>query len=200
MEIKEKAPHNTEASITELLSEKGFDFEIASSYGEPGYKSEKPIILANWSDLGDELTQSVESMFEIQYEDEWTVLYDEDCKAYRTSPDSYGWKPSIVLWKGEFVSWQWLKDNDELLEYIQGELCNNPRAACNCPIKDIDVDLNEIAEKVNENQYQSGLHEGMNDNPSEILNSFDDKARSKLFFRVNCVSQFSADFELWKLK
>jgi hypothetical protein len=58
----------------------------------------KGILFANWNNLPKGLDTILERAgFEVEWSDEWTTC--EDCqRAFRTSPDSYCWKPS-----GKFV-------------------------------------------------------------------------------------------------
>lgn len=189
---------NDASEICSFLEENDFDFQIAESYGEPGYSSDKPIILGDWNNLDDDTCDAIEEHFEIEWEDEWIVLYDEDCKAYRTSPDCYGWQPSTVFWKGEIVSWDWIKENGELADYVQDELAGNHKTALNCSLVGID-DLSRIAEEVSQERYQNGLHEHMTDDPKAILESFPEEERHYYFFRIDSTSQFHIEFELWKL-
>lgn len=189
---------NDTTAIQSFLDEKGFDYEIAISYGEPGYSSDKPIILGNWNELNDDTCDAIEEYFEIEWDDEWVILYDEDCAAYRTQANSYHWQPSTVFWRDELVSWNWLKENDFLLYYIRNELAGRHETALNCDLIDSD-DLSRIAEEVSTERYQSGLHEHMRDDPKAILESYPFEERHYYFFRIDSTSQFHIEFELWKL-
>lgn len=196
--MKNQIKFNDASEIYAFLKEKGFDFQIAESYGEPGYSSDNPIILGNWNDLDNDTCDAIEEHCEIEWEDEWVVLYDEEGQAYRTSPDGYRWQPSTVVWKGEIVSWDYIKENDLLLYYIRNELAGNHKTALNCSLVGID-DLSRIAKEVSQERYQSGLHEHMTDDPKAILESFPEEERHYYFFRIDSTSQFHIEFELWKL-
>ena len=183
--------------IINAIQERGIDFEIANSYGEPGYDSDKPILLANLNQFDKSELNAIERHYEINYDDEWTVLYEEDCKAYRTNPDCYGWQPSIVIWNCEYVSIPYLVESGNLKEYVESELTDNPLAALNSyAVKD--CHLEEFATCI---QYdlENGFHPGMNDNPKEILKLYPDR-RENMFFRIDSVSQFYLTFQLWEMK
>ena len=69
------------------LESRGIDFSSATEYGEPGYSTEKPVILfANWNALNRFEMRAVESVAEIEWSDEW-ITDDDGVKCYRTSPD-----------------------------------------------------------------------------------------------------------------
>ncbi len=75
------------------LSSRNFDFTVSTEYGEPGYSTDKPVILfANWNDLNKSEMNAVESVAEIEWSDEW--IQDDAGRAFRSQPDSYSWEPS----------------------------------------------------------------------------------------------------------
>jgi hypothetical protein len=67
----------------------------AAEYAERGYSNpSKGILFANWNYFSNDVFRLLESYgFECEWSDEWSTC--SDCgKAFRTSPDSYGWQPS----------------------------------------------------------------------------------------------------------
>ena len=184
-------------ALLEALGAKGFDYEIASEYGEPGYSTDKPIIFGNWNDLEQELINELEEAFEMEWSDEWVILYEEDCKAYRVKPDSYGWQPSIVLNDCAWVSFDWLVESGELQGYIERELCGNYKAALNTPCID-ESHLKPFASLL-EDGFESGLHAHMTDDPKAILESLPEEKRGRVFFRIDSTSQFSIGFQVWEM-
>lgn len=67
----------------------------ASAYAESGYDTPKRgILFANWNRFPRGFDSVLERAgYAVEWSDEWTTC--EDCgKAYRTSPDSYGWTPA----------------------------------------------------------------------------------------------------------
>ena len=179
--------------IINAFEERGMDYEVATGYGEPGYDTDKPVLLANWNELTRAECDAVERYFDIAWQDEWTVLYEEDGKAYRIQPDCYGWQPSIVIWGCEYMSQEWIVDSGNLLEYIQSELTDNPLSALNFRY-DVSDELDKFS-RVVESDYESGFHPWQNDNPKKILELFPDR-RHNMFFVVNAVGQFDCRFEL----
>src|SRR4029434_770624 len=72
----------------------------ASGYAEPGYDApEKGVVLANWNTLPRDLDRILERAgYAIEWSDEWSEC--ENCnRIVRTSPDSYGWRQSFVIYK-----------------------------------------------------------------------------------------------------
>ena len=85
--------------IIEKFEANNWEFSSANSYGEPGYDlgDKQGIILSNWNDVDQADKDELEKEFELEWSDEWLIDYDDDCKAYRTSSDSYDWTPSFQL-------------------------------------------------------------------------------------------------------
>ena len=70
----------------------------APGYAEPGYDQPKRgVVMANWNHLPKELDSILDRAgYTVEWSDEWTEC--SDCgKALRTSPDSYGWRPSYTV-------------------------------------------------------------------------------------------------------
>lgn len=174
----------------------GFDY--ANSYGEPGYSSEKPIILGDWNEFNQSELDAIERYFELEWYDEWTILYDEDSKAYLTTHDSYGWQSSIVIWNGEYVSYDYLKESGELSEYITEELCDSPLNALRGSHVSSE-DLEAIGAVLVKGDFENGFHAYQTDDPTKILELYPDR-REDMFFRIDGVGQFDVSFELWELK
>lgn len=183
--------------ILDALESRKFDYEIANSYGERGQHSDKPILLGNWNELNESELNAVERYFEIEWSDEWIVLYDEDCKAYRTMPNSYSRGLSVTIWNGEFVSFDYIRESGQLIDYILDELTDKPLNALSTDIIS-EEDLLEAGAVLVEGDFESGFHDHMNVTPQKIMNQYPDR-RQNMFFRVNCKSQFHIGFELWEL-
>ena len=82
--------------ILHALQDKHY-LEYCSHYGEPGYQDpEKSILFANWNPISKPICAYLEEAgYELEWSDEWYIDYNND-KAWRTSPDSYGWVRQIV--------------------------------------------------------------------------------------------------------
>lgn len=99
------------------------DVKLCSYYGEPGYTDpENGIVFANWNNISSTLANYLESAgYGLEWSDEWMIDYNHD-KAYRTSPDSYGWQSSIVL-SGDC---EWLTPDDGAFDVISELACTDP--------------------------------------------------------------------------
>ena len=88
--------HISSETIERLLEKRGAYPQWAPEYGEPGY-NEAPangIIFADWNQVNKRVYAWLEKHgFALEWSDEWTVIWDNDGKAYRTSPDCYQWRP-----------------------------------------------------------------------------------------------------------
>jgi hypothetical protein len=68
----------------------------ALKYGEPGYdQPEIGIIFADWNRVPRFVGEWLEHHgFSCEWEDEW--IEDDECRAWRTSPTSWDWRPSYT--------------------------------------------------------------------------------------------------------
>lgn len=163
----------------------------ASEYGEPGYDAPtKGVLFANWNYFPRGIDSILERAgFAIEWSDEWTVA--ENGKAYRTSPDSHGWKPSIVY--GEDCQ-EFCRDDvgDYIDDYI-AHLIDSPRHA-----DMFDVDWTEYGFENMNGVFESGFHPGQNDDPKKILTEYQQRFPSKEFlFQIPSVGQFDISFTIW---
>src|SRR3954467_13428569 len=73
--------------------------DACSTYGEPGYADPKAgILFANWNNVPEHISRGLERRgFAPEWSDEWLINHDGNSEHVRTSPDSYGWKPSYGL-------------------------------------------------------------------------------------------------------
>lgn len=193
--------------LEELLGrvQKYPEIEIASEYGEPGYTLEegKGILLGNWNADGGYkseeskrmaiITAHLEKYFELEWRDEWIVLYDDGCKAYRTSADSYSWTSSIEWFNGEAVSHNEITNDPEC--YFD-EFMDDPNKAWKIDA----VDLSEYGfSKVNLESFENGFYHGQNDNPKDILEGLQShNPEYNYIFELDSVGQFDIHFSVWK--
>jgi hypothetical protein len=86
-------------AIYQAFEDAQIDFDTANEYGEPGYDKplrSLPILLANWNYVSKEAYVALEEAgYALEWCDEW--ITDDDGHAYRTSPDSFMWRPSYTL-------------------------------------------------------------------------------------------------------
>lgn len=174
------------------LESRGFDFETASEYGEPGYSTDKPLIIfGNWNDLSRSELDAVESEMEIEWSDEWTT--DSDGRAFRTQPDCYSWRPSWFLHDGEIVPNDSLSgDADELRDY---GFVFEPGDSVELKSVPENVELSTIASLV-EDDCQTGLYPGQNDSPAEKLAKL---PHGEYCFQIDGKGQFNCTWSIWKL-
>lgn len=168
--------------------------ESCSKYGELGYTNpEKGILFANWNDISKPLQDYLEeSGFELEWSDEWYIDYDND-KAWRTSPDSYGWICALGYGDGYVLT-----PDDDISEWL--ELCeitdhNQPiRALPDFITQD---NLSEQGYVQHNGRFESGFHHGQNDDPSviskDLFDSIDDI--ESVVFRISNAGQFDIHFE-----
>jgi len=184
----------TQTRISKILSgleSRGFDFETASEYGEPGYSTDKPLIIfGNWNDLQKSTIDAIKSEMEMEWDDEW--LIDGNGRAFRQTPDCYSWRPSFFVHDGEVVAIDSLTgDVDELRYY---GFIFEP-GDCNLKSVPENFDLSAIAEMLPD-EYVTGLHPGQNDNPEVILKSL---PMGEYAFRIDGKGQFDCSWSIWKI-
>jgi hypothetical protein len=181
-----------EREILEEFENNNFYFETADTYGEPGYQTDKLIVLGDWNSLEQKDIDFLETIFDLQWYDEWTV--DSNGKCYRTQPDSYFWQPSYVVSNGEIIGMEDLvSDTDAFVEWIEDEFIDNPATAINNRMVTDEI-LNAVATEISSG-YENGWY-GIEDNPEKILEKVEGEG---YFFRIDGVSQFCISFELWRL-
>lgn len=190
----------TSQNIIELLEKHQIDIEFASEYGEPGYELDADkdcILFANWNTveekIGRKTLDQIERKFELEWSDEWLIDYDNDCKAYRTSPDSYDWLPSYQYTdSGELFTRDSVADyEDDYVDY----LINNSDHANLFLTHDKLIELGFI--KFNQETFESGLHEHMNDNPHKILSECQKVNPGDYIFSDLTNSQFCTQFNVY---
>lgn len=165
----------------------------SSGCNEPGY-DDKPVIKANWNNIPDKVYKALEGMgFSCEWEDEW-IECDNCHKSFRSSPNSYGWEMFGVILDGyalcgDCIEW------DEYLESLE----NQSRKAVTCALFYHHED--EITSRYGliKDGFENGLHEGMNDNPQNILNDLlkQDPA-GRYIFVISDQSQFYITFQVYK--
>lgn len=199
---------NTSISkILNGLTARGIDFETATEYGEPGYSTDKPLIVfANWNHLnkGDKegftrrsTMDAIEKHVEIEWSDEWTTGADNG-KAYRTQPDCHGWTPYYIIQDDcEIVGIdELLADDSKLSDYLVS-IENNDRQTV---MDHISPDkLEELGYKEVEGDFQSGFHPGQTDKPADILaRLLTENPEGRYIFRIDGKGQFDITFSVYQ--
>jgi hypothetical protein len=180
-----------------FLDSREIDYITASSYGEPGYGTDKDIIiLANWNELSREDVNAIEKVAEIEWSDEWIV--DDDDRAFRTQGDCYHWQPSCIITDdGDVVGAdKMLADPVMLREWINFEYVGKKRKALSSAVITREA-LERAGCKLLVDKRENGWHQHMTDNPDAVLAEV--KPTGNWFFRISDVSQFYIVFELWQM-
>lgn len=187
------------------LESRGIDFTTAAEYAEPGYKTDKPVIVfANWNELGKvegsretdftkarKHERALESLVECAWSDEWSTC--DDCqRAVRTSGDSYGWT-SFYRWQGDcaIVCLDCLaKDVPAYLETLEDD--SNTAAPDDSRFNPADHGYT-----LHDETYETGFHPGQDANPAKILKALHAMGKEKIIFRIAGKGQFDVTWEAY---
>lgn len=180
---------------------------VVLGYAEPGYgglvADDVVIALGNWNRIsryrehahpGDDLPARLGKRIEqagadIQWSDEW----DTCCRcgrAIRVSPDSYSWKRSYVVENDCEVSCGdcTLEDPASYLASLEGD---ESRAVT------LDVDPAKHGYKRLPRDFESGFHQGQDDDPGAIAKALRARGVERFLFRVDDVGQFDVSFSAY---
>lgn len=182
-------------AIRGLIEARCGDVDWCESYGEPGYSDpERGIIFANWNKVSRPVQDWLESHgYSLEWSDEWIVSHETN-KAYRTSPDSYGWLPSYVLTEDcDILGVDEIRNGDCIDSYIE-HLLNSDRAA-----DTFGIDWTKHGfRKLNPDAYESGFHPGQTDDPRKILAAAQaEYPLDDFLFSIDSKGQFDVNFSLW---
>ena len=171
------------------------DIDWCGAYGEPGYDApEHGIIFANWNHISKTVYSWLESHgYALEWSDEWIVSHETN-KAYRSSPDSYGWKPAYFLTDGgDVIGADEIRNGDEVDTYIEYLVDDANRADT------FDIDWTQYGfRKLNPDAYESGFHPGQTDNPRKILAAAQvEYPDHEFLFSIDDTGQFDVRFSLW---
>ena len=179
--------------ILKALADKHFA-EWCSHYGEPGYNDpDAGVILCNWNNISKEVANYLEKAgFELEWSDEWVIDYDHD-KAYRTSPDSYGWRPTAVYsYDGDLLTPE--DDAGDVIDEFATEQFNQVKSV---PHWVTDDDLETAGFVKHNGEFESGHHPGQTDNPQTIGNELLKTIARRVVARVDDNGQFDCRFSMW---
>jgi hypothetical protein len=178
--------------VIELWSEKNSGcIEHCSHYGEPGYSEPgKGIVFANWNNVPKRIQDGLEAQgYELEWADEWHVDYNNG-KAYRTSPDSYGWQSRLMYSE---AAGEYLTPDDGLESWVQ-ECENNSNSAL--PSWWDAGDIAALGWVKQSKEYENGFHPGQNDSPEKIAAALVAE-RKDFLFQIGGVGQFDVRFHVW---
>lgn len=173
--------------------EKYPDANTADGCTEPGY-DDKPVILANWNNIPEKVFDKLEAYgFSCEWEDEWLVC-DRCYKAFRSSPDSYGWEMYGIIGDGEAIC----GDCIDMPEYLES-ITNEPHRALTCSLMWEYKPLEQYGYKLIQADYESGFHPGQNDDPQKILASLLEKnPAGRYVFVIDGQGQFDISFSVYE--
>lgn len=178
--------------VVEEVMDSGEGYQ-ANAYLEPGYNSPEngKIIFSDWNKFPQYVIELLElAGHATEWYDEWLVT--DNGNAVRTSPDSYSWTPSYLLTEdGDVLTRE--DSAEEWINYVKcSDWCHTPRALPSW-INPEEYDFKAYREEV----YQSGLHQGMNDDPKEVLvEIFGEDGNSEVVFTREH-SQFYVEWKAW---
>lgn len=203
-----------------------WDWEIASEYGEPGYdmpygaSDGAGIILGDyWCRCGTVLREDgspnlhdvfhhyprlgvalEEQGWQLEWDDEWVVDWENGGKCYRISGDSYSWQPSLIITEyGDFLT-----PDDDVEEWV-AEMGNDPHRCITARAKSTS-DLEAAGfvrwEPDDPHTYESGWHPGQTDDPESITREIReatglDEDELTIVFYLNSSGQFDVRFSAW---
>ncbi len=171
------------------------EVDYAPQYGEPGYNEAKAgILFADWNNAPRWLTEGLERRgFDLEWSDEWTIAY-ETGKAYRTSPNGWGWTPYYVFTdNGDVIGGDEIESGDQAEWYIE-YLLNDP-TRCNLFRG---LDLTQYGFKQAFADLETGFHPGQNDKPADLFR----KAQAEypdhdVVFQLDDTGQFDCRWSVW---
>lgn len=174
--------------------------------GEPGYDSEPMYAFADWNSkrafvpgkgyVGEEdntmprIAKLLEAKgVECEWEDEWASC--EDCgKFFRTSPDCYGWLPTIII--GEYGGGSCICpdciDHADYLEELEGG---------HNALKVDAIDPAEHGYHRVDDEFETGFHRGQDDSPAKVAKALQGQGITRFLFRVDSVGQFDSNWSVW---
>ncbi len=165
--------------------------------GEPGY-GENVTVLANWNRYPKwqaviEKLERLGCPLTTDWSDEWVSCYECN-KAYRSSPDSYGWVKS--WWYGphdcDIICAECTRKNmlDEYLEYLSE---NHDHADTFLDDGDLeDAGWQRVGAKL-----EHGLYGGQAADPKKVAAWVYKQGHERCLFKIDSTGQFDVDFSVW---
>lgn len=169
-----------------------YDIQFVAGCSEPGY-DDKLVALANWNNISSHVFDALESRgISCEWEDEW-ITCDNCGKAFRTSPDSYGWEMYGHIFDGFALCGDCI-DAPEYLESLE----NKPRTALSCALYR-KIDPSNHGYTLLQDGYENGFHPGQTDDPKNILAALlKTDPSGRYIFVITDQGQFDIDFAVYK--
>jgi hypothetical protein len=191
---------NTLSAFLEWCERHTEQVDYCSAYGERGYTDpENSILFADWNNIPKHWQNRLERMgCALEWFDEWYIDYDYG-KAYRTSPDSYGWESSIMCTQDGNI----LTPDDDLSDWVNA-----------CALSAIDQPIHALPSWISADDirklgdgwqllnavYESGLRLGQTDRPADIARTLFQTGYSHVLFQISDVGQFDIKFIVWAIR
>ena len=191
---------NTVDAFIKWCEQRNEYVEYCGTYGEPGYTDpEKGILFANWNDIPKRWADRLEREgCELEWSDEWYVDYNYG-KAYRTSPDSYGWQSSIMYTEDGDI----LTPDDDVAEWIAAcELFDPSHATLSVQALPSWIRADDILAlgdgwELIATGYENGFYPGQTDDPAAIARAMFEDGYNRVLFQLSSVGQFDVHFKVW---
>lgn len=179
------------------------EITIAPGYCEPGYNERGAVVFGNWNPVcGFDVPREVQAKDPIkvladrlekggahlEWSDEWATC--SDCgKAFRTSPDSYGWQQSFAVVNDEMVCAECIKkDPADYLESLEGN--------CKTALT-FDLDISKHGYTLLQDKFDHGFHRGQDADPKLIAKELESKGVKRYLFKLDSTGQFDFRFSVW---
>jgi len=181
-------------NVLNKLDQLNTEYTFYGKYAEPGYMLDTDkigILTGDWNKISNQLESALELHFELEWLDEWAAC--DDCGGLvRTSPNSYDWLPSYIMFDGYILCESCIRHNLE--EHIQDYLNQHDKAST---ILNHDDLIKHGFDQLN-GTYESGMHSHQTDTPEKALQQFHNQLKDKDYiFIIPSTGQFDVQFELW---
>ena len=171
-------------------------FEWADKYGEPGYNTDKGVLICDWNDVPKALGERLEAQgYATEYDDEWYVSSESSpAKAWRTQPDGHGWESSLLMFDGGYLT----RDDAESDPNSWIEQCSNEPGRP-LPSWFDESALEEQGFKAQDGENETGFHPGQTDDPHAIGKALQ-AAGHDYVLQVTNRGQFDVRWRVWVKK
>lgn len=177
------------------LESRGIDFTTAAEYAEPGYTTDKPLIVfANWNELDKghrHHEKLIEQIVGVEWSDEWANCCDCN-RAVRTSGDSYSWLPfyRTQIECGIVCLDCLAKDVPGYLETLEDDVTT-------AAPDDARFNPGEHGYTLHDETYETGFHPGQDANPAKILKALHAMGKTGVVFRLAGKEQFDVTWKAY---
>ena len=170
--------------------------DTSQEYKEPHYNDDGKLILTgDWNKINNKFCNHLENYFNLEWCDEWITCCN-CCGLVRTEPNSYSWQPSFVWINDcEIICVDCLHNDIDLYQAWLEDYVNNSDKCINNQSVNYDF-MYKLGYELLDDNYYSGWHDGMTDNPVTILEKLS-KYYNSVVFENNSTSQFYITFRTW---